>query len=327
VLINACSTTAHAYTVIRTSSSQGLGMGVDSDCNTPIQIENEVYTYTHTHIKHTYTYTHKQPAPPTPVLRCHTGRIMSVAIAILGGKKLIATACVDNNSIKIWCADTGQVLHTLTRKEDLFGCLDFSTDGSVLISACNTAVQGGQLHDRDNVIHVWGGGFEPGCTPRVLRSLKGHTTKFIISVKISPDSQKIVSTSYDQTVRIWSVETGTQTAVCVGHRSPVNSAAWSPNSTRVASAADGVGIRVWDAASGTLLLKLKEPGTWPELQKVCLSFVSETRVLVCTSSKWHIGIYEVCEGEKAVCRMLDGHNWEVRSLALSHDNKYIASGA
>ena len=47
-----------------------------------------------------------------------------------------------------------------------------------------------------------------GCVGwQVLKVLEGHTGK-VVAVAISTDGAKIVSGSYDNTVRVWSMETG-----------------------------------------------------------------------------------------------------------------------
>jgi WD40 repeat protein len=56
--------------------------------------------------------------------------------------------------------------------------------------------------------------------------LCGHTDA-IFSISISPDKKYIVSGSYDQTVRLWSILTRTNLVVYKGHFSPVLSVKFS----------------------------------------------------------------------------------------------------
>ncbi len=46
-----------------------------------------------------------------------------------------------------------------------------------------------------------------GCCGQVLKVLEGHTDT-VRAVAISADGAKIVSGSFDKTVRVWSMETG-----------------------------------------------------------------------------------------------------------------------
>jgi WD40 repeat protein len=56
--------------------------------------------------------------------------------------------------------------------------------------------------------------------------LCGHTDA-IFSISISPDKKYIVTGSYDQTVRLWSILTKTNLVVYKGHFSPVLSVKFS----------------------------------------------------------------------------------------------------
>lgn len=57
--------------------------------------------------------------------------------------------------------------------------------------------------------------------------LLGHTDS-IFSISISPDKKYIISGSYDETIRLWSVYTKTTLVVYLGHFAPVLSVKFSP---------------------------------------------------------------------------------------------------
>jgi WD40 repeat protein len=81
-------------------------------------------------------------------------------------------------------------------------------------------------------------------------------------VAISPDGERIVSGSADQTVRVWDARNGAELAVLHGHEDGVNSVTFSPDGGRIVSAG-GEGdrtLRVWDAATGAELLVLRGRG-------------------------------------------------------------------
>ena len=53
-------------------------------------------------------------------------------------------------------------------------------------------------------------------TGRLIRILKGH--KWIVGVvKFSPDRHKLVSGSYDRTIKLWEVESGLLIRTLTGH--------------------------------------------------------------------------------------------------------------
>lgn len=97
-----------------------------------------------------------------------------------------------------------------------------------------------------------------------LQILKGHLD-FVISASFSPDSTQLVTASWDKTIkqRDVSKSTGTRMAkrpsdsvnfvAFKGHRSMINSLAFSHNSEWLASGSWDGAIKIWDARSGECL--------------------------------------------------------------------------
>jgi WD40 repeat protein len=267
-----------------------------------------------------YKQTCKQPADCIQTLRGHQGPIFGVAIS--SDSKLIATACGNDNSIKLWDVSSGKIVHTLIRER--FFSLDFSSDGSVLVSASSLSSKPGPFSSVP-LIRIWG--LNPGEVPTVLHTLKGHTNR-ILCVKVSPDCEKLVSTSYDETVRVWSVQTGALLATCCTQSHMMKTATWTLDSKRIATAGDKPGIRVFEAATGRQLMEFKEPGRdLPPFRTVCLAFVNDVRVLVCASVGPDVVVYELSEEQdvESFKTLLAEHERNVTGLVLSPDSKYIAS--
>ncbi|KIJ52103.1 hypothetical protein M422DRAFT_156926, partial [Sphaerobolus stellatus SS14] len=89
----------------------------------------------------------------------------------------------------------------------------------------------------------------------ILEAFQGHTWP-VSSVAFSPDGQRIVSGSYDKTIRIWDAQTGTLIGdPLTGHTSLVISVAFSPDGQRIriVSGSSDKTIRIWDAQTGTLI--------------------------------------------------------------------------
>jgi WD40 repeat protein len=64
------------------------------------------------------------------------------------------------------------------------------------------------------------------------------------------EDQKIVSASYDKTVRVWDAATGDCEQTMTGHTNWVLSAAFSPEGQKIVSASADKTVRIWDAATG-----------------------------------------------------------------------------
>jgi len=80
------------------------------------------------------------------------------------------------------------------------------------------------------------------ATIDVERTLQGHTS-YVQQLAFSPCGQKLVSASYDQTVRLWSVASGACLRVLRGHTDIVNSVAFFPNGKQLASGSCASGRR------------------------------------------------------------------------------------
>jgi WD40 repeat protein len=76
----------------------------------------------------------------------------------------------------------------------------------------------------------------------------------VCCVAFSPDGKRVVSSSWDMTIRIWDAETGHVVAgPFEGHENPVYSVAFSPDGKRVVSGSDDKTIRIWDAETGHMV--------------------------------------------------------------------------
>jgi WD40 repeat protein len=76
-------------------------------------------------------------------------------------------------------------------------------------------------------------------------------------VAFSPDSQRIVTGSEDDTARVWDAANGTNLLILKGHFGWVMSAAFSPDGQRLVTGSYDRTAKVWDAAVGRELLTLR----------------------------------------------------------------------
>jgi WD40 repeat protein len=94
-----------------------------------------------------------------------------------------------DGTIRLWDLRTGVPFLTLTT-EEVIQSLVFSPDGRLLAT-------GGSF--QNNLVRLWSAG-----TGTLLRSLEGHTNG-VSKLLFSPDSQYLVSASYDGTIRLWGI--------------------------------------------------------------------------------------------------------------------------
>ena len=104
-----------------------------------------------------------------------------------------------------------------------------------------------------------------------IRTMDGHTNS-VASVTFSPDGTRVVSGSYDNTLRLWDAVSGAHLNTLKGHTSYVNSVAFSPDGTRVVSGSDDQTLRLWDAVSGAHLDTIE--GGWIHATSIARSISS-----------------------------------------------------
>ena len=135
--------------------------------------------------------------------------------------------------VKVWDAQTGQELLNLKEPSDGFDTIAFSPDGKSLRYRRRQFDQG---VGRPN----WPGHLE----------LQGHTSS-VRGLAFSPDSQRLASSSSDQTLRVWDLQSGKEISMLKGlPATPFinNRKFFSPDSTRLAIVnAMEVKIWAWDA--------------------------------------------------------------------------------
>jgi WD40 repeat protein len=86
---------------------------------------------------------------------------------------------------------------------------------------------------------------------RPIARLRGHEAR-IRSVNLSPYSRYVVTTSDDQTARLWGIQ-GQELVVLRGHKGIVRHAAFSPVHHRLITASDDHTARLWDIETGQTL--------------------------------------------------------------------------
>ena len=83
-------------------------------------------------------------------------------------------------------------------------------------------------------------------------TLYGHTDRVRV-VSFSPDGKRIISSSGDDTIRIWDASNGTELLKLPGAGGNKADLRFSPDGTRIIGGSGGQTIRIWDASTGKAL--------------------------------------------------------------------------
>jgi WD40 repeat protein len=70
---------------------------------------------------------------------------------------------------------------------------------------------------------------------------------------VTPDGEHIVSGSWDKTLKVWDLDTGSLLRSLEGHTGSVNAMVVTPDGEHIVSASLDKTLKVWDLANGTLL--------------------------------------------------------------------------
>jgi WD40 repeat protein len=227
----------------------------------------------------------------------HSGRVCSTAYSPDG---LTVASASEDNTVKLWQAQTGKELHTLTGHKELVSSVAFSPIGQIVASA-----------SADRTIKLW-----DAQSGQERRTLTGHAGA-VESVAFSNDGT-LASASEDGTIKLWNAQTGSELHTLNGHKDLVSSVAFSPDGKILASASWDGTVKLWDTQSGKERATLTGHGSWVS----GVAFSPDGKVVASASDDTTIMLWT--PGGEAL-GMLKGHFDTVRSVAFSQDGNILAS--
>ncbi len=235
------------------------------------------------------------------ILTRHTNRVVSIAYSPDG---LTIAAGSDDNTVRLWDANTGAHLQTLRGHADRVKSVAYSPDGQTIASG-----------SYDRTVRLW-----DANTGAHLRTLQ--YPNWVFTAAYSPDGQTIaVAGAGSSTIRLWNANTGEHIRTLQGHRRTIYSAAYSPDGLTIASGSGDNTVRLWNANTGEHIRTLQ--GHTAAVFSVAYS--SDGQTIASGSEDNKVRIWNANTG--AHIRTLQGHtNW-VFSAAYSPDGQTIASGS
>ncbi len=155
--------------------------------------------------------------------------------------------------------------------------------------------------------------------PRLMLPV-GHTD-WVYTATFSPDGQRIVTASDDNTAKLWDATRGKLLFSLDGHTERVNEAKFSPDGQRIVTASDDKTAKVWGATSGKLLYSLEGHTD----MVISAAFSPDGQRIVTASADKTAKVWDATSGK--LLYSLDGHTSSVISATFSPDGQRIVTGS
>lgn len=152
-----------------------------------------------------------------------------------------------------------------------------------------------------------------------VHTFVGHPS-WVTSVSISPDQSTLASGSLDDTIKIWSLQTGELLRTLTGHARGINCLAFSPTSRMLVSGSDDDTLRLWNYETGESLRALTEHSR--DINAVAIS--ADGKILVSGSEDRTVRLWNLPEG--TLISTFFGPGAMIKTVAISPDGQTVASG-
>jgi WD40 repeat protein/tetratricopeptide (TPR) repeat protein len=211
----------------------------------------------------------------------------------------LASACIDGR-VSLWKAENP--LHKTIRgeKNQWFQSLCFSPDDKFIATG-----------DNNGIVQFW------NLSGILLSSVKAHEDR-VSTIRISSDSQKFITASFDKTVKLWRID-GTLLQI-FQHNEKVLSVEFSPDEETFVGGGTETAIRLWHQ-NGNLLNEMNNQG---DQYTESVSFSPDGQLIAVGTTG---GTVDLWKSDGTFIRSLKGHGRAVMSTSFSSDGELILSAS
>lgn len=276
-----------------------------------------------------------------------------LAIQLTADGSTIITSCADQR-LRVWNAETADARSVWAPFAEQVYSFDLSPDGQRLLTCYGnertvrqwelatgrelvSATTGGPLVDLRRVNGLlWSAMYLPdgadiltvgGSDARIweIRTGRERMTfsphSVVAAASFSPAGDLVATASWDNSAKIWNVETGkVKFKLEGGHDAAINTVAFSPDGSRIATGGDDGQVIFWSAADGKELDRLTHPGRVRHLQ-----YSRDGKWLATGCQDAIARLIDVAS--RSVIREFRGHEWAILSVAFSDDGTALATAS
>jgi WD40 repeat protein len=270
------------------------------------------------------------------VLKQHKAWVWSVDFS--PSDHILASGSWDH-TLCLWDVANGSHLQTLVGHADQVLSVRFSPDGTHIVTGeCDYSVRiwecDSMTLDRPMLRKQPGksrssttiGQKRTSGAPTETHSNTGdHHAAMVRAISFSPNGKFLATAAWDDTVRLWDVQTGTRLQTLEGHMHLVSSVSWSSSGNFLTSTGlYDSSVRIWDARSGNCIDVFSEHAgpVWVSL------FTRDERQVVSASDDGTIRLWSLHHAKSGtISEILFQGTGPVYTLALSSDSKWILSSS
>jgi WD40 repeat protein len=241
------------------------------------------------------------------ILQGHSGTVLTVAFHPSGD--MFASGGEDGR-INLWDVKSGQCLETLHTHTKRAASISFNPEGTTL--ACGTL---------DGMVEIWKIAENRRDYYRI-RTLQGHTS-WVSIVSFGPGGL-LASTSYDEEVKLWNVESGKCLRVFQGYNNVICTLAFSPNGKKLVHGDVNGFLKVWGLEQNvdgrdTNTFRGHPGRVWS------IAFCPDGKTFASGGDDLSIHLWDV--STRHCLQTLHGHPTIILSLAFSPDGSLLAGSS
>jgi WD40 repeat protein len=202
--------------------------------------------------------------------------------------------------VRVWDANEGKPVFTLSRRESVVSSVGFSPSGDFIAAGHG-----------NGTLKLWDASTGQPAAPFP----RGHTDG-VRGMAFDSQSNRLVSASADTTVRVWAIQNGAELANYRGHTKEVTCVAMSGDGKLIASGSEDKTLKLWNAASGAEPKILRG-------HAVAVEFSPEGRLLAFVG-RTGVEVWDFLNGEKTFSFKKSDAIWGW-GAAFSPDGAYFTA--